>query len=128
MTRKERLKKLVTVQEKLKAFHEMRHAAFRADAIAAQNEAASLRAGFDEPGSMSSLFPEVYHRRIERALERAARSLHLAEQEIAHVATQTVRTGMVERAYRSASREEERVRSERELLDLIARAGSGEPD
>jgi hypothetical protein len=121
MTRKERLKKLAAVQAKLRAFHEMRYASFRAEAAAAEAEAAALRARFDDQSSMSALFPEIYHRRIEKALERAARNLTLAEQEIAHVATATARTNMVERAYRDASRAEERTRGDRERLDLIAR-------
>lgn len=128
MTRKERLKKLVAVQQKLKAFHEMRHAGFRAEALAAEGEAAALRASFDAASSLSALFPEVYHRRIEKALERAAANLTLAEKEIAQVATQTARTNMVERAYRTARREEERTRGDRERLDTIARAPSNKPD
>ncbi len=128
MTRKERLKKLVAVQEKLQALHEMRYASFRAEAAAAEGEVATLRAAFDQPGSMSALFPEVYHRRIEIALERAARNTALAEREIGHVATQTARTNMVDRAYRSASRDEERTRGDRERLDMIARTVTGKPE
>jgi 3-hydroxy-3-methylglutaryl CoA synthase len=121
LTRRERLKKLAAVQEQLKAFHEMRHATFRAEAIAAESEADALRARFDDKGSMSSLFPEIYHRRIEQALQRAAKNLALAEEEIARVAAATARTNMVERAYRSVKREEERARGDRERLELIAR-------
>jgi hypothetical protein len=77
-TRKERLKKLASVQEQLKAFHEMRYASFRAQAGAAETEAEELRTSFDRQDAMSALFPEIYHRRIERALERAARNFHLA--------------------------------------------------
>lgn len=121
MTRTERLKKLVAVQEQLKAFHEMRHAGFRAEAIAAGEEADRLRASFDEAGSMSSLFPEIYHRRVEQALDRVVKNLALAEQEATRVATASARTDMVERAYRTASREEERVRGDRERLEMIGR-------
>lgn len=128
MTRKERLKKLVAVQEKLKALHETRYASFRAEAAAAESEVAALRAAFDQPGSMSALFPEVYHRRIESALELAAKNTVLADREIAHVATQTARTNMVDRAYRSASRDEERLRGDRERLDMIARTTTGKPE
>lgn len=128
MTRKQRLKKLVAVQEQLKAFHEMRHASFRAEAIAAESEANALRASFDEKGSMSSLFPEIYHRRIEQALQRAARNLTLAEEEVARVAAATARTNMVERAYRSVRHEEERARGDRERLELITRGRPKDPD
>jgi hypothetical protein len=124
MTRKERLKKLVSVQEQLKAFHEMRHAGFRAAASAAQREADALRERFDAADSMSVLFPEVYHRRIESALQGAASNLTLAEAEAGKVATATARTNMVDRAYRSASREEERTRADKERLEMILRGQS----
>lgn len=128
MTRKQRLKKLVAVQEQLKAFHEMRHAGFRAEATAAEGEVNALRAAFDDAGSMSALFPEVYHRRIERELERAAKNLTLADAEAGRVATATARTNMVERAYQSVSRKEERTLGDRERLEMIARARPGKPD
>jgi hypothetical protein len=127
MNRKDRLKKLAGVQEQLKALHEMRHAGFRAHAAAAQAEAEALRERFDAEGSMSALFPEVYHRRIERALERAARNLTLADQEAGLVATATARTNMVERAWRSATRADDRTRSDRERLEMIARTRPKEP-
>ena len=118
-TRKDRLKKLVHVQEQLKALHEMRYASYRTQASAAENEANELRQRFDEASTMSSLFPEIYHKRIERALESAARNLTLAEKEAAQVAAATARTNMVERAYKDVRRRDERERSDRERLDLI---------
>ena len=69
-TRVERLKKLLTLQEQLKAMHELRHAGFVAEAVAAKNEAAELVDRFNSEESMSALFPEVYHRRIGSALSR----------------------------------------------------------
>jgi len=120
-TKQQRLKKLVHVQEQLKAFHEMRYASFRAQAVAAENEARALRERFDAAGSMSALFPEIYHKRIEREMEHAAQNQSLAEQEIAYVAAATARTNMVERAYRDARREEERTRGDRERLEMIQR-------
>lgn len=119
MNRKDRLKKLAGVQEQLKAFHEMRYASFRAEAVAAENDAEALRQRFDAQDSMSTLFPEVYHRGIEKAVERAAMNLTLAEQEAGLVATATARTNMVERAYRTARREDERSRTDKERLDMI---------
>jgi hypothetical protein len=120
-TRKDRLRKLTHVQEQLKAFHEMRYASFKAQAAAAQSEAEVLRERFDRADSMSVLFPEVYHRHIERAVDRAAHNLTLADQEASHVATATARTNMVERAYRDASRAEERTRVDREQLEMVMR-------
>src|SRR5262245_34529613 len=118
-TRKDRLKKLVHVQEQLKALHEMRYASYRSQASAAESEANQLKQRFDEAGSMSALFPEIYYKRIERALERAAKNLTLAEKEATQVAAATARTNMVERAYRDVKREEERVRGDRERLEMI---------
>ena len=128
MTRRERLRKLANVQEQLKAFHEMRHATFRAQAAAAEGEANALRERFDAEGSMSALFPEVYHRRIERALERAAQNLTLAKEEAGRVATATARTNMVERAYRTVSRDEERARAEKDILEMVLRGQSKNRD
>jgi hypothetical protein len=120
-TRKDRLKKLTQVQEQLKAFHEMRYASFRAQAATAESEAEALRDRFDRQDSMSVLFPEVYHRHIERAVDRAQHNMTLADQEASHVATATARTNMVERAYRDASRAEERTRADRESLEMVMR-------
>jgi len=124
-TRKDRLKKLVHVQEQLKAFHEMRYASYRAEASAAEGEANQLKQRFDEASTMSALFPEVYYKRIERALERAAKNLTLAEKEATQVAAATARTNMVERAYRDVKREEERVLGDRERLEAIMRPRKG---
>ena len=126
-TRKERLKKLVSVQEQLKALHEMRHAGFLAEASSAETEAAELRERFDAEASLSALFPEIYYRRIDQALMRAATNIDLASEEAGRVATATARTKIVERAYREVSRQDERARSDRERLELIAR-GNPKPD
>jgi hypothetical protein len=120
-TRKERLKKLVSVQEQLKALHEMRRAGFLAEAAGAESEAAELRRRFDAEDSLSALFPEIYHRRIDRAVTRAASSLNLAQDEAARVAAASARTKMVERAYREVSRQDERSRTDRERLEMIGR-------
>ena len=119
-TRKDRLKKLVKVQEQLKALHETRHAGFLSAAAAAEAEARQLTAHFDADGSLAALFPELYHRRIANALERQKANLESARQEAALIATATARTNMVERAYKDVRRHDERQRSDRERLDLIA--------
>ncbi|TPN82682.1 hypothetical protein FJ987_10920 [Mesorhizobium sp. CU2] len=117
--RKDRLKKLVNVQEQLKALHETRHAGFLAAATKAEAEARDLIEHFDTESSMGGLFPEIYHRRITGALERRKQNLESASQEAKLVATATVRTNMIERAYRDVRRRDERERSDRERLDLI---------
>ena len=61
--RVQRLKKLLVLQEQLKAMHEMRHAGFVAEAVAAKQEAAEIVDRFNAEDSMSAMFPELYHRR-----------------------------------------------------------------
>ncbi len=117
--RRNRLKKLVEVQEQLKALHEARRAGFLAEAAAAEAEAQALARRFDEADSLSALFPELYHRRIAGELERRDASLENARREAGMVAAASARTNMVERAYRDASRHDERRRADRERLDLI---------
>lgn len=74
-TRKDRLKKLVKVQEQLTALHETRHATFLAAANAAEAEARELIGHFDQDNSLSGLFPDLYHRRIAQAVVRQEKSL-----------------------------------------------------
>jgi len=118
-TRRERLKKLVTVQEQLKALHETRHAGFVAKAAAAGQEAADLMAHFDAAGSLSTLFPDVYHRRIGQALAREQENRELARSEAERVAAATARTNMVERSYRDERRQDDRAKGDRERLEMI---------
>src|SRR5690606_13345839 len=117
--RKNRLKKLVEVQEQLKALHEMRRAGFLAQAAAAEREAAALAERFDADDSLAGLFPELYHNRIAAALMQRDESLDGARAEAALVATATARTNMVERAYKAARRDDERQRGDRERLEII---------
>ncbi|ADV11079.1 hypothetical protein EN962_09975 [Mesorhizobium sp. M7A.F.Ca.CA.001.09.2.1] len=119
-TRKDRLKKLVKVQEQLKALHETRHATFLAAASAAEAEARELVGHFDQPDSLSALFPDLYHRRIAQAVVRQEANLASAKQEAGLIAAATARTNMVERAYKDVRNRDERERSDRERLDIIA--------
>ncbi|MBZ9721346.1 hypothetical protein LB519_26235 [Mesorhizobium sp. AD1-1] len=119
-TRKDRLKKLVKVQEQLKALHETRHATFLAAASAAEAEARELVGHFDQADSLSALFPDLYHRRIAQAVVRQEANLASAKQEAGLIATATARTNMVERAYKDVRNRDERERSDRERLDIIA--------
>lgn len=118
-SRKDRLKKLVEVQEQLKALHEMRRAGFLAKAVAAEREAGEIAARFDAPDSLSTLFPEIYQQRIAAALVERDRNIEAARLETGSLATATARANMVERTYRDARREHERHRSDRERLELI---------
>ena len=118
-SRKDRLKKLVQVQEQLKALHETRRATFLSNAAAAKLEAETLVETFDAPGSLSGLFPDLYNRRIASAVARSEADLENARNEAALVATATARTNMVERAYDEIRRLDERHQSDRERLDII---------
>ncbi len=125
-TRKERLRKLVTVQEQLKALHETRHAGFLSTAASAGQEAAELAAHFDAQESMSLLFPEIYNRRIGQALARKEENIVMAREEASRIATATARTNMVERAYRDIRRQDDRDNADRERLEIIERKRQGE--
>jgi hypothetical protein len=118
-TRLQRLKKLLTLQEQLKALHELRHAGFIVEAAAAKKEAAEIVDRFNAEDSMSALFPEVYHRRIGSALSREETNLKLAAGEAANVATATARTNMVERDWREARAADEREKGDKERLEII---------
>ena len=119
MTRVERLRKLLEVQEKLKSLHETRHATHLASAVAAGRDAAEIAARFDASDSLSALFPEVYNKRIADALTREQESLRLAREEAAHLATATARTNRIEDHFQTAQRGEDRIRDDRERLDNI---------
>ncbi|HEY4191906.1 MAG TPA: hypothetical protein VGM46_04615 [Mesorhizobium sp.] len=118
-TRRQRLKKLVLVQEQLKSLHETRHATFLSQAHAAEAEARELVESFDAQGSLSGLFPDLYHRRIANAVTRQEDNLEQARHEAGLIAAATARTNMVERAYEQVSRRDEREQSDRDRLDLI---------
>jgi hypothetical protein len=118
-SRTERLRKLVDVQEKLKALHEMRRANALAEAAAAGREAAELAARFDATDSLTDLFPDLYARRVERALRRQDQRLAAASKEAGHVATQTARTNMVERSWREARRDDDRQAQDRATLEAV---------
>lgn len=119
--RKQRLAKLVKVQRQLKALHETRHAGFLSEAAAAENEAVELVNRFEAEGSLSGMFPDVYHRRIGKAVARRQEQEELARTEAGKVAVATARTNMVERAYREVRQWDERQSADRDRLEIIER-------
>ena len=125
--RKDRLRKLGILQEKMKALHEIRHAGFLAQATAAEQEARALIERFDAPESISGLFPDIYHRRIESASARGQQNAEAAREEAVRVATATARAGVAERSWQEALRQDERRRGELEILELIERALPNRP-
>lgn len=117
--RVQRLKRLLVLQEQLKAMHEMRHAGFVAQSIAARNEATELIDRFNAEDSLSALFPEVYHRSIGSALAREAVNQTAAKNEVAKVAAATARANLVEQNHREARADDERQAGDRERLEII---------
>ncbi|MEX4010111.1 hypothetical protein [Neoaquamicrobium sediminum] len=120
-TRAERLKRLVRLQQQIKALHETKHATHLSHAAAARQEASEMLEALNAASPMPGLFPDLYNRRIGAAMEREARENDRAQQEASHVATATARTNIVERAYREAFRLEEREIAEKEQLETIER-------
>lgn len=120
-TRKDRLKKLVRLQNQIKAFHQARHAGFLAAAAAADQEAHELADRLEAEDSLAGLFPEIYHQRIGGAIARKEERQECARTEASQVAIATARTNMVEKAYRDEMRQDERENADRERLELVER-------
>lgn len=118
--RTERLRKLVKVQQQLLSLHETRHATHLALAAAAEAEAAEVAARFDEPDSLSSLFPDVYHRHIAAAHARSAEQSQLAQREAARVAAARARAERIEETWKTERQWDERRLADRDRLDLIS--------
>ena len=121
-SRKDRLKKVLALQEQLKRLHETRHAMLLSGAIAAEREAEDIMQRVGRDDSLSDLFPEVYHRRIARANQLRMEHLANARVEAERLAQANARTDIVERNYREARQMDDRQRSEKEQLEGLDRA------
>ncbi|MFN3546964.1 MAG: hypothetical protein ACK4U0_05685 [Mesorhizobium sp.] len=119
--RSDRLRRILRVQEQLKAVHEMRRANALRAAREAEAEAAEIAAGKDTDETLSRLFPDLYERAIVKAQDRRDRHLESARQEARKIATETVRTDRVGQDYRAALRVEERAAEERSALETVER-------
>jgi len=119
--RTKRLKQLLTLQEQLKSFHEMRRAGYLANAAAAGRDIADIMERQSSVDSLSSLFPDVYAGFVEKASTRQRKNEMLAASEAAKVATETARTNMVERSWREALRDDERKADDRAALEAAER-------
>jgi hypothetical protein len=120
-SRKHRLERVRRLQEKLKRLHETRHAIHLSDAVAAEQEATEIRERIGAEGSLSEVFPEVYHRRAARANQRRLEGLARARDEADRVAKANARTDIAERNYEKARRDDERQRGEKDQLEEIER-------
>ena len=119
--RTKRLKRLLDLLEKLRSFHETRHATFLAGAIAARAEAQEIISRTDDPGSLALLFPEVYSRRIADALAREQTSSAAAQAEAKLVATASARRDSVHENWQVSVNADARKREEREALEAAER-------
>lgn len=119
--RTQRLKRLVKLQEQIKALHETKHATQLAQAAQAKKDASELLEALNAASPLPGLFPDVYNRHIGAAIDREARAIQRAEVQAGHVATATARTKIAERAWRDAFRHEERVAAEKEQLENVER-------
>lgn len=117
--RGDRLKHLVKLQKQVTEIHEMRRATFLAKAEEAKRDAAAIIERTNDGTSMSHMFPEVYARYVERAAERQRENEELAAAESLKVAAETARANLLEKAWREASRAEERQFEERAGLDAV---------
>ena len=119
--RTKRLKKLVDVQNQLKALHERRHATHIALAREAEEEAAEIARRFDAADGLGMLFPGVYHGRIAQAAERRTENLARAGEEAERVLAATLRSNVVEDSWRAAASADEREAEDRERHEEIGR-------
>jgi hypothetical protein len=112
---------LIDLQKQIKAIHETRHAGYLRETVAAQEEAEDLMALADEGSPMAGLFADLYARRIGSALSRKDRNAELARAEAAKIVSQTVRGNIIARYYQEVLQQEERLASEKELLETVSR-------
>jgi hypothetical protein len=120
-SRKDRLRKVLTLQEKLKQLHETRHAMHLSGASAAEREAREISERIGTEDSLSDVFPEIYHRRVANANQRRMESLARARVEAERLSKANARVDIVGRNYREAAREDERQRQEVDRLEEVAR-------
>jgi len=122
--RRKRLAKLVKLQSQVKSVHEARTAGHRNAAIMAEQDASAIAERAEAEGSLSSLFPDLYHTHHLRARSRQEKELVNAEREAALAAMAGVRGDIVSRTYREVSQEIERAKAEKEILEFVERAAS----
>lgn len=120
-SRAERLKRLVKLQEQIKALHETRHATYLSHAAAARKDASELLEALNAASPLPGLFPDLYNRKIGDAVAREEKETIRAKDEAGRVATATARTNIAERAWREAFRLEERQSAEKEQLENVER-------
>ncbi len=123
---RQRLEKLLALHGQLGRAHEARRGAHLAAASAAREEGETLRARFDAPGSLSALFPELYHQHIDRARAREAEAEAKAANEAAAIARLAARERLINQRLAEITRWEDRMRDEQVVLAWVeSRIASG---
>ncbi len=119
--RTDRLTKVLVLQEKLKELHETRQALHTANARFAAEEAEDVVKAFNAEGSLSSVFPEIYHARVASAT--AAKQQHLANAHVEglRVAKASARLDAVGREVVISRRADERFADERDQTEALSR-------
>lgn len=117
--REKRLARLVNLQSKLQQLHETRQATHLRAAEAASREASEIVRHFEAEDGLSGLFPELYHRRIGAALDRAEKASAAAQVEAGHVATAKTRAQTAEKNRRVIAAQLDRDDEEKALLELL---------
>jgi len=119
MATPQKLARLLLLQQRLKKLHEAKQAAFLREASAAEREAAEIAEQLQNPAGLSALFPDLYHKRIGRALARCDSNREKAAQESTKILEADARAKMVESAHREALRKSERADEEKAILELL---------
>lgn len=115
----ERLKRLVTLQQRVKALHDARHAAHLSEARAAEQEAAALIESLDDPKGVAALFPALVHARIASAFARRDANQKEASEEAGRSTAARARADRAGHAYRQALSQHEREREDKAILELL---------
>lgn len=121
--RLKRLTKLVEVQRQIQALHETRHANHLASSVAAENEAHDLIERFDGGALSSTLFPDLYHKRISNAFARRDEERDLAAGEVRNVVSATLRADKTDKERQQAAKVLEEKSEERLRLERAAQVG-----
>ncbi|MEX0404165.1 hypothetical protein ABGN05_00655 [Aquibium sp. LZ166] len=119
--RTDRLKRLLRVQNKLTAMHELRRAGLLGQANAADAEAAEIAARKEGVGSLSGLFPDLYERGITRAMEKRDAFVKAAAEEAGKIARENVRKDRIEQDFHDSRRGDERKAEELNGLEAVER-------
>jgi len=120
-SRKDRLEKLMHLEQRVRQLHETRYATQVAAANAARTEAEELARRFEAADSFGSLFPALYSNRISQAMGREQVSLARARVEAGKVTTAKLRGNAIEEQWRVERDRVERAEQERDALEQAQR-------